>query len=131
MIFNKMWIDTRTFPQFMIASSLHTGCQHVCRRIGFLRNEFLFRLQFSCAIATATIILVQYAVQCLNRLSYLFSANRLQTTHSHTITNRISSILRRITITLHIDIQYRWRHWLSNPRTMHTATFFTPSFFFF
>ena len=29
------------------------------------------------------------------------------------------------------DIQYRWRHWLSNPRTMHTATFFTPSFFFF
>jgi len=67
---------TRTLPQSVTACRLHAGRQHVCRDVRSLWNEFLLRTTWT---RTATVVLVQYTVQCLYRLPYLLS-----TTTSHT-----------------------------------------------
>lgn len=67
---------TRTLLQSVTACRLHAGRQHVCRDVRSLWNEFLLRTTWT---RTATVVLVQYTVQCLYRLPYLLS-----TTTSHT-----------------------------------------------
>ena len=84
---------TRTFPQcMMIACSLHARRQHVCCSVSVLWNELLVSLQHCCVIGA--VILVQYAVQRLNGLPYLFGTNTSQTEHNDVHHN---SMLAKVT----------------------------------